>query len=764
MEIEKSIRYKIEQQFPAIFRENGPELVQLVKDYYTFMETETNMSLYNSRRLYEYRDIAQTSIDLLIQFHKTFMADLDLLDDQNLRLAISNILSLYRRKGSPGSIKLFFRMFYQADAQITYPGKYITKPSTSAWRKGVYLQLFSNDGEFVDKDGNDFTYADLFGKNIRGSISEARAAVDTIGFIVINKTLTPFLYLSDVQGNFKRYDDVVAVINGNSVAFGRVAGSLSEIDIDEEYGRTSGHAIGDLFNVKSIKNAGKNGKAVVTSVNNSQLGTITYELTDKGYGYTANNTYIQVSNQVVVIDNPNFAFEVEERLTDTAGNIGTVIGQNAYSVGVKMEPGDTFDEAREITTLDRSPNVNLLQVTGASQIDLVTDKNETSPGLLYPDTGNLEDVRVTIDNTETVTLITDRISDFLAVTLNSSNYNDVPPANVPMSGTADPVTLATAIDDAFDLIPFQIGAIKEILNVDPGVNYTNDVWAIARDEVMRYYDRFEQIIVMNELPGNFSVGELVTGTSSGRSGIITDIVTAGNYIKVRPYSYYGFTNSDDVIYKGITYDVSYVSRDYDGEQLGESADIFADVRFESGQIATVDVFDSGVGYPDKDVVYLTDDDGNIHAKATVRSLTQGITEGYWASFNSHLSGWTEKEDGSGDLEYTNYEMKVQDSDYYQEYSYEIKSILGKERYEDALKEHVHLAGSKMFGSFLYENTTESSLGARMIIGIKEDDEVGGDPIVGPNQVVAYAGGGLRADSRNYSVDSTQLSADITLVP
>ena len=54
MEIEKSIRYKIEQQFPAIFRENGPELVQLVKDYYKFMETETNMSLYNSRRLYEY--------------------------------------------------------------------------------------------------------------------------------------------------------------------------------------------------------------------------------------------------------------------------------------------------------------------------------------------------------------------------------------------------------------------------------------------------------------------------------------------------------------------------------------------------------------------------------------------------------------------------------------------------------------------------------------------------------------------------------------
>ena len=764
MEIEKSIRFKIEQQFPAIFRENGPELVQLIKDYYEFMETETNMSLYRSRRLYEYRDITQTATELLIQFHKSFMADLDLLDPEVIRLAVKNILSLYRRKGSPGSIKLFFRMFYQADAKVSYPGKYITKPSTSSWRTGTYLQLFSNNNEFFDKLGNEFSYADLYSRNIRGSISEARAAVDTIGFIVINGTLTPFLYLSDVKGNFQKYDDVIAVINGNAVSFGRVAGSLSEIDIDEDYGRTSGHAPGDLFNVVSIKNAGKNGKAVVTSVADEALGTIEYTLTDSGFGYTANNTYIEVSNQVIVVSNPNFAFEVEETLVDTAGNTGKVIGQNAYSVGVKMEPGDEFDIARTISTQDRSPNLTVTQVTGADSVDLVTDVNNTSPGSLFPDTGNLEDVRVSLENIETVSLITDSIADFLNVAINSTNYNTVPPAIRPMSGTADPVTLSTALEDAFDLTPFEIGSIKELLNVDEGVNYTNDVWAIARDEVMRKYDRFEQIIVLENLPGNFSVGETIEGSSTGRTGTITGIFTSGNYIKVRPYSYYGFTKDDDVIYKGITYNTSYVSRDYDGEKIGESADIFTDVQFESGQIATVDVFDSGIGYPDKDVVYLTDDEGTIHARATIRSLTQGKTEGFWASFNSHLSGWKEKDDGSGNLEYEDFGMKVQDSDYYQEYSYEIKSILGIERYEEDVKKHVHLAGSKMFGNFLYENTTEASTGARMIVGVKEDNEVGGDPIVGPNQYVPYAGGGLRADTRLFKVDTEELTADVTLVP
>jgi len=36
-QIEKSISFFINQQFPAIYREDGSELVQLAKDYYKFM-------------------------------------------------------------------------------------------------------------------------------------------------------------------------------------------------------------------------------------------------------------------------------------------------------------------------------------------------------------------------------------------------------------------------------------------------------------------------------------------------------------------------------------------------------------------------------------------------------------------------------------------------------------------------------------------------------------------------------------------------------
>ena len=92
-EIEKNISFKIAQQFPAIYRENNSELVQLITDYYKFLETEPNQSVYNARRLFEYRDITTTLSSMIIFFQKKFLADLPLLDDTSVRLIIKNIFN-----------------------------------------------------------------------------------------------------------------------------------------------------------------------------------------------------------------------------------------------------------------------------------------------------------------------------------------------------------------------------------------------------------------------------------------------------------------------------------------------------------------------------------------------------------------------------------------------------------------------------------------------------------------------------------------------
>jgi len=768
MEIEKSILFKVEQQFPAIYRESGTELVQLIKDYYEFLETETNMSHYRSRRLFEYRDIARTTSEFIIQFHKMFMPDMDLLEPDVARLAVRSILDLYRRKGTPGAIKVFFRLFYREDAQIKYPGQFMAKPSDSSWRKGVYLEMYPNNNVFYDKDGNKYDYGDLYGKNIKGAASGARAAVDTVSFINVNKTLIPVLYLSDVKGTFEKYDDIVSVINGNSVSFGRLSGSLSNINITTDpniFSGTTNHEVGEIFDVES--QTGSGGRAIVTEVFTTATGLVSYKIADGGFGYTVANTELLVSDQVIIIDNPNKSFILEERLTDDLGASGRVIGQSEVAVGVKMNPGEAFNANSIVFATDRAGNPQIDSFLQAN-IALITDKNGSSPGPLFPLTGNSEDVKVNITNQETVSLITDKIADYTSVLINSSNYNDVPPAVRPMSGTADPVTLATPLDEAFDLQDFQIGTISELVNVNPGADYTNDVWAIAVDEIMRYFDRYEQVITVDNFAAGFTVGEEIEGTSTGRRGVITGINASDpKYIKVRPFSYYGFTKDDDIIFNGVRYNVVTVARDYNSEKLGESADIEATVDYESGKIKEVEIYRSGLGYPEGDVVYLVDEDGTKHARGIANSYTQGITEGYWATFNSHLNGFSDSNDDGyidATTEYKDYGMKIQDSDYYQEYSYVIKTLVGEERFREPVERHLHLAGTKMFGDFLYQRDVPIGIGARNILGIKEDEEVGGDYIVGPDQYVPYAGGGLRADATTYKVDDTDIRADATAEP
>ena len=78
MEIEKNISLFVEKQFPAIYREDGAELVQLVKEYYKFLETQENQSVYVARRMFEYRDIDTTLASMIIFFKKKFLADLPL--------------------------------------------------------------------------------------------------------------------------------------------------------------------------------------------------------------------------------------------------------------------------------------------------------------------------------------------------------------------------------------------------------------------------------------------------------------------------------------------------------------------------------------------------------------------------------------------------------------------------------------------------------------------------------------------------------------
>jgi hypothetical protein len=82
---------------------------------------------------------------------------------------------------------------------------------------------------------------------------------------------------------------------------------------------------------------------------------------------------------------------------------------------------------------------------------------------------------------------------------------------------------------------------------------------------------------------------------------------------------------------------------------------------------------------------------NINIK--VEKGGQSIIEGRHFSINSHL----------------NQKVKLQDSDYWQEYSYEVESSINNEKYEDVLDSLIHMSGRKFFTKNVIKDEAESSV-------------------------------------------------------
>lgn len=119
--------------------------------------------------------------------------------------------------------------------------------------------------------------------------------------------------------------------------------------------------------------------------------------------------------------------------------------------------------------------------------------------------------------------------------------------------------------------------------------------------------------------------------------------------------------------------------------LGENAVITASVG-ANGTISGLRVLDSGFSYRDNEVVLIETPNRTLATSATVRISLGGVanSEGYYATSRSHVSSLR---------------GYIQDSRFYQEYSYQIISPLSLDRYRDYALELVHPAGQALFGKF-----------------------------------------------------------------
>lgn len=274
----------IESQFPAFYREEGPLFVSFVKSYYEWLETSGN-PLYYSRNLLSFKDVDTTLDQFLPHFQKMFLDGVSLNGVEQKRELIKHALDIHRTKGTIQSLRLVFRLLFNESINVYYPGNDILRTSDGKWTVPIYLELSISDRT-----------VGFVGKDITGTVSGARAFVESVVRRNHKGNVIDVAYLSNVRGQFITEE----LVSSDNVVQGspRIVGSLTNIEITTA---GSDFEAGQILNVSSNR-TGRLGKVRVTDVG-VRTGEVNYRLLDGGFGYTLNANVFSDTQKVYVSAN-----------------------------------------------------------------------------------------------------------------------------------------------------------------------------------------------------------------------------------------------------------------------------------------------------------------------------------------------------------------------------------------------------------------------------------------------------------------------------
>ena len=295
-DLSKTISEYIEQQFPAVYREDGPNLVAFTKAYYEFMENTSTSPTTLSRSMFQNRDIDETLDSFLVHFKEKYLSEFPYAKAVDKRFAIKHIMDYYRSKGTPQATELLIRLLFNEEATVYYPGDDILRASDSKYKIPKYLEVTQSTRStgFVENQ-------------ITGSQTGATAFVEGLVRKRVQGRIIDILYISNIKGTFNT-DELVSD-DGLLTNAPKIIGSLSSMNV------TNGgknNAIGNIFDV--VDDTGKQGKIRVTGTEDA-TGRVDFELVDGGTGYTLNDlddgdtlddyTDVRVATAMIAVDNSN---------------------------------------------------------------------------------------------------------------------------------------------------------------------------------------------------------------------------------------------------------------------------------------------------------------------------------------------------------------------------------------------------------------------------------------------------------------------------
>lgn len=689
-EIEKKISYFIENQFPQFYRDEGSNFVQFVKAYYEWLE-QTDNPVHESRSLLDYRDIDNTLEDFLEHFQRKYLYGIPFNVIINKRYLLKHILDVYRSKGSIQCIKLLFRLIYNEDADVYIPSTDILRLSDGTWVEPLYLE--------VSAGAYDRNVTNLIGKTIIGLSSGTTAVVEKFSQESFNSNKINIIYITGVMprgGNFAVGEKVIPY--GETVnidEYPTVAGSLSGLNV---INGGQGFAVGDIvkiagrdINTNKLITTGVDGLFRVAETASSPPGALGLDISRNGFGFNQNSKI--------------FLYRSEG---DTAGaGASFSLGDLGYNQSVKYNTDIISDYlSMNLNSLyfgfGHNPSANLGS-TLSGTLNYVTEIFGSPLNLTNVETGqNYANAPYVF-----VRSTTNTVTQFANVAFNSSSNN--------VSGTGTTFTKYFTNNSVVYLQANSTSSTGQYcmirtVNSDTSLTlyappqYTGNIasgaiFKVSPTTLTSNFALYEDI--MNSPDGTINGENCVVEGSPSQSSQVVSVLEAldsgKGYIEGSSVKAYRFQSlATPIIINGGT---GYLDGDLlsfiggDTSNIGEGY-VTVDIN---GTITGIVMTKRGSNYVTPPRVEILTDTGtgaelvvtlkeyDTSSSITGKVLKKGIgkKQGYWTSTRGFL----------------NYDKYIQDSDFYQDFSYQIKAALTLEEYKNILYDTFHVAGTKLFGTF-----------------------------------------------------------------
>lgn len=251
------------------------------------------------------------------------------------------------------------------------------------------------------------------------------------------------------------------------------------------------------------------------------------------------------------------------------------------------------------------------------------------------------------------------------------------------------------------------GSIQQIAVTSPGSGYPTDPFFVVYEPNTAVLSRYDFVFQYAEAGRGFREGETINevdtdGIPTGFSArIVRHDILNRTIFATRTHLPPSFFN-EDCFRKGnsirgadsnVSATLSYVNETRKKPAVGTNAKIKSEAFTGSGVVTDLEIISSGFGYeqfnPDipsaAEVLRLTSErDPSKRVEAEGFLGRQGIGEGFHLNRKSFLSS----------------DKYIQDSDFYQEYSYQVLTALPFNVYRKTLIDVFHVAGTKPFGKYI----------------------------------------------------------------